>query len=176
MLTQADIATHLDLTQQAVSDLINRKILPRQKGGPVRTLDEFRVAYVRHLRAMAAGRLGDDGSLDLVNERARLAKEMADSQAMKNAQRRGELIEIDAAVREFGDGLAIIRTRFLSIPSGHAARLARITKPAEMNEALYAIIVEVLEQLSDPAKYAALAAAMGRPESDAAQDDAPEAA
>ena len=162
MLNQADIAAHLDLSQQAVSDLIGRKILPKQKGGPVRTLDDYRAAYIRHLREMAASRVGSDDTLDLVNERARLAKEMADGQAMKNAQRRGELIEIDAAVREFGESLAIIRTRLLAIPSGHAARLARISRPAEMNEALYKIIVEVLEQLSDPGKYATLAAAATR--------------
>ena len=164
----------LCLNERQVRKLAERDIIKRDGRGRYHLQQSVR-AVVIHQREVSAGRKADaptEGApLDLVAERARVAKEMADGLEMKNAARRGELIEIGAAVREFGDGLAIIRTRFLSIPSGHAARLARITKPAEMNEALYSIIVEVLEQLSDPAKYAALAATMGRPEIDASPDD-----
>lgn len=54
------------------------------------SLDEIRVAYIRRLREMAAGRAAA-GDLDLATERARLAREQADKIAMQNAVTRGEL-------------------------------------------------------------------------------------
>ena len=86
MLTQQEIAEHLDMSQQAVSQLLADLGIDWKAV----SLDEVRVAYIRRLREIAAGRaaLGD---LDLATERARLAREQADKIAMQNAVTRGEL-------------------------------------------------------------------------------------
>lgn len=95
MATQAEVADHLDLTQQAVAKMLAAGHLPAAEGRGNLDIDACRVAYIRRLREQAAGRASEgseEEGLDLVAERARLAKEQADAQAMKNARERGELV------------------------------------------------------------------------------------
>ena len=84
-VTQAQFGDLVGISQQAVSVLMQRKILVDGASA-----DEWLLAYCDHLRGVAAGR-GGDASLELTAERARLAKEQADKIAMQNAVKRGEL-------------------------------------------------------------------------------------
>jgi phage terminase Nu1 subunit (DNA packaging protein) len=84
--TQASIGIHLDLDQSSVSRLCKDLGIDHKTA----SLAEIRIAYIRHLRETAAGRLAS-GSLDLATERARLAKEQADKIGMQNAVSRREL-------------------------------------------------------------------------------------
>lgn len=86
--TQQQFAVLVGISQQAVSELVQRGILAR---GAV--LQEWLLSYCGNLREQAAGR-ASDGELDLVQERARLAKEQADKVAMSNAQMRRELAPV----------------------------------------------------------------------------------
>lgn len=54
------------------------------------TVGELILAYCERLRDQAAGRLGEGGGLDLVQERAALARSQRISQDMKNDIARGE--------------------------------------------------------------------------------------
>lgn len=83
--TQADFGKLVGISQPAVSGLISRGIL-----SPGSTLQEWLHGYCDHLREMAAGRASGGGGLDLVQERARQAKEQADRIAMQNAVTRKE--------------------------------------------------------------------------------------
>jgi phage terminase Nu1 subunit (DNA packaging protein) len=86
-MSQADFASLVGISQPAVSQLLSRGII---KGNSVR---EWVLDYCTHLREIAAGRAGKQGDgLDLVSERARLAKAQADAQEMKNLTDRRELI------------------------------------------------------------------------------------
>lgn len=88
-LTQQFIARHLDLNERNVRDFLGKVGLDHKQA----TLDEIRVAYIRHLREQAAGRMGTgETGLVLADQRARLAKEQADKQEMDNQERRRELI------------------------------------------------------------------------------------
>ena len=89
LLIQKEIAEHIDLSQPAVSGLMDRLGIDWKTS----TIDEIRVAYIRHLREQAAGRAAS-GDLDLATERARLAKEQADKVAMQNAVTRGDLAPV----------------------------------------------------------------------------------
>lgn len=61
MATQAEIGTHLDLSDRSVRELLTKGVLPSAPRGE-HDLDACRLAYVRHLRAVAAGRaLGAGG-------------------------------------------------------------------------------------------------------------------
>lgn len=84
-LTQAQFGDLVGISQQAVSDLVRRTILPDGATG-----DEWLLAYCDHLREVAAGR-GGSNAMELAAERARLAREQADKLAMQNAVTRGEL-------------------------------------------------------------------------------------
>ncbi|MBI5270136.1 MAG: hypothetical protein HY856_10725 [Burkholderiales bacterium] len=89
-LTQAAFGDLIGVSQQAVSDLVTRGVL--NHGAPA---GEWLAAYCDRLREQAAGRIGADaGGLDLVQERAALAREQRIAQAMKNAVARGEYAPI----------------------------------------------------------------------------------
>jgi len=76
------------VSQQAVSALVTRRVLlPGASGGV------WLRAYCENLREQAAGRRSE-GNLDLVQERARLAREQADRVAMENAIERKELAPV----------------------------------------------------------------------------------
>lgn len=85
---QAEVASHLDLSDRSVRELESKLNLPNDY-----TLAAFRIAYVRHLREIAAGRSAI-GDLDLATERAGLAKEQKERVAMQNAVTRRELAPV----------------------------------------------------------------------------------
>lgn len=89
MLIQQDIANHLDMSQQAVSQWLGRLDIDWKSA----TLDDIRVAYIRTLREQAAGRAAA-GDLDLAAERAGLAKAQRERIEMQNAVTRRELAPV----------------------------------------------------------------------------------
>jgi phage terminase Nu1 subunit (DNA packaging protein) len=89
VLSQQGIAKHLDLSQQAVSQLMSEMGIDWKTS----TLNEIRVAYIRRLREQAAGRAAV-GDLDLAGERAALAKAQRERIEMQNAVTRGELAPV----------------------------------------------------------------------------------
>lgn len=71
------------------------------------------LAYCERLRDQAAGRLGDEvGGLDLVQERAALAREQRIGQAMKNAIARSEYAPIGALADVLGMASSAVVDRF----------------------------------------------------------------
>jgi len=93
--SQAEIAEHLDTSDRTIRELQDKLGFSCK----TQTIDEIRVAYIRHLREQAAGRAGT-GDLDLVAERAKLAKVQHERIEMQNAVTRREYGPIDAL--EFG--------------------------------------------------------------------------
>lgn len=87
-ITQAQFAELVGVTQQAVSALIGRGVLIAGD-----TAGQWLLDYCENLREQAAGR-ASMGDLDLVQERARLAKEQADKVAMANQIERKELASV----------------------------------------------------------------------------------
>lgn len=87
------------------------------------------LAYIKGLREAAAGRATDEsGGQDLIRERAGLAKEQREAQALKNAQARGTLIDAATAERRWADEMVRIRSRLLAIPTDVAQALPHLTK------------------------------------------------
>ena len=83
MPTQTQIADHLDMSQQAVAELLARLGIDWTAAG----LDAIRVAYIRHLRGQAAGHKSEDG-LDLVRERVLTERLIASSSCSPWPRRR----------------------------------------------------------------------------------------
>ncbi|WP_424032517.1 terminase small subunit [Methylocella sp.] len=83
-------------------------------------------AYATHLReAVAAqGRPAQSGT---GKERQRLAAAQADAAELKNAVRRGELVDAEAVAREWEGVLRAVRAGVLRIPCRVAARLPHLT-------------------------------------------------
>ena len=88
-MNQQDIAEHLDLSQGAVSQWMDRLGLDWR----TTSLDVIRVEYIREIREQAAGRSAS-GDLDLATERAGLAKAQRERIEMQNAVTRRELAPV----------------------------------------------------------------------------------
>jgi terminase small subunit / prophage DNA-packing protein len=88
-VNQQVIADHLDLSQGAVSQWMERLGIDWRVVG----LDEIRIAYIRELREQAAGRAAA-GDLDLATERAGLARAQREKIEMQNAVVRRELAPV----------------------------------------------------------------------------------
>lgn len=102
--------------------------------------------YVRHI----SGKAGNPSSaLDLNAEKARLAKEQADGQSMKNAQLRGELVEAEAVAQEWEGIVAEVRSAMLAVP-GRLRRRAGSALDAAAIALVDHEIREALEALADP--------------------------
>lgn len=79
--TQPEIAAHLDISDRRLRELLTEWGIDHKQT----TLAELRVRYIRKLREEAAGRSSQDpDGLDLVQERAALAREMRMGHEIKN--------------------------------------------------------------------------------------------
>jgi hypothetical protein len=90
MPTQQQIAAHLDLSQKAVSELMSELAIDWKKA----SIDEIRVAYVRRLRAVAAGHKSSSGD-DLVRERVENEKLDRQMKELQLAEKKGQLVNVE---------------------------------------------------------------------------------
>ncbi len=121
-MIQQEIADHLDMSQQAVSQWLDKLGIDWKSA----TLDDIRVAYIRSLREQAAGRIAS-GDLDLATERAGLAKAQRERIEMQNAVTRRELapvILIEEVLAKAGSKVAGILD---AIPGMIKRRVSTIT-------------------------------------------------
>ncbi len=79
-ISQAEFAQIVGVSEARVSQLVGDGVLTRGE-----TAAQWLLAYCERLRDQAAGRLGDSAGLDLVQERAALARSQRTGQDIKNA-------------------------------------------------------------------------------------------
>ena len=121
-MSQKDIAEHLDLSQPAVSQLMEHLGIDWRAAD----LADIRVAYIRRLREQAAGR-ATNGAFDLATERARLAKEQADRVALQNAAERKELAPVTLIEEVLTKAAAKIAGALDAIPGMVRRRVPQLT-------------------------------------------------
>lgn len=120
-----DLCDLLALSSGALTDLKKRGIAVHL-GHDAYDLAATVRAYVQHLRGVASARGGEDHVLALTTERARLAKEQADSVALKNAALRGDLVPAADVTREWAEVLRKVRAGVLAVPSRLRASLPHL--------------------------------------------------
>ena len=149
MAKLTEVAEHLDLSTTRIHQLVKAGILPKS-GRAAYDLTDCRIAYIRYIREIAAGRGSKDGAVDLVAERARLTRAQAEMTERKNAIAEGEFLprgEVHIAVT---GSFARVRSRLLAIPSKLAPYLAPAMRPAEAQAILKTEIYDALNQLATP--------------------------
>ena len=98
VISQAEFAQLIGVSEARVSQLLGDGVMARGD-----TAHGWLIAYCERLRDQAAGRAGaETGGLDLVQERAALAREQRIGQAMKNAIARGDYAPIGALADVLG--------------------------------------------------------------------------
>lgn len=142
-VTGPDLCDLLAITPPMLTELKRRGIAVHLRHDAYDLAATVR-AYVEHLRGIASGRGGEEQVLALTAERARLAREQADGQALRNAQARGELIRADEAERAWADFLRQLRGRILAVPARLRAA-GDLTAPAAeaVDAALRAALTEL---------------------------------
>ncbi len=109
-MTETEFAKLIGVNQSVISRELKRGILTRGAGW--RTwVQELH----RHSAEVAAGRRGE-GKLDLVQERAWLAKAQSEKTAFELKNLKGDLIPSDLAFDLITSAFAISRSRLLSLP------------------------------------------------------------
>lgn len=105
--TQAVFGELVGIAQPTVSTLMSEGKLPSSG-----SLRELLLAYCQRLRAQAAGRMGENTTLDLVQERAALAREQREGQAIKNAVARREYAPVGLLSDVLGMASSAVVDRF----------------------------------------------------------------
>lgn len=105
--TQTALAELVGVTQPTISNLMSDGKIPATG-----TLGELLQAYCQRLRAQASGRIGETPGLDLVQERAALAREQREGQAIKNAVARKEFAPIGLLADVLGMASSAVVDRF----------------------------------------------------------------
>jgi phage terminase Nu1 subunit (DNA packaging protein) len=144
----------LQASSKTVQDLINKGVITKQNRGKY-DLDLARKEYILHVREVAAGRT-KTGDLDLQEERARLAKEQADSKEMENAVERGDLVYIENVAKQFELQLTKVRTKLLAVPTKVAPEAHIAATVKEVQSLIEAEIIEALNELVGYDKEAAV--------------------
>lgn len=107
-VTQAEFAVLIGVSEAKVSQLVAEGVIERGHAAHA-----WLLAYCERLREVAAGRAsGDAGGLDLVQERAALAREQRVAQAIKNAAARGELADVEVLADVLGRASSAVVDRF----------------------------------------------------------------
>ena len=109
MTTQRQIAKHLDISQQQVSELL----LKLEINGAVASLDEIRVQYIRKLRAQAAGHKSETG-LDLIYERVLTERVDRELKLLQVAEKKGLLINVEQLEPEIMQMFGAFKAELLS--------------------------------------------------------------
>ena len=107
-ISQAEFAEWIGVSEARVSQLLSDGVMTRGDTGHA-----WLVAYCERLRDQAAGRAGSEfGGLDLVQERAALAREQRIAQALKNSVARGEYAPVGLLADVLGNASSAVVDRF----------------------------------------------------------------
>lgn len=168
MPTQKQIAAHLDLSQAEVSKLMADLGIDWKTAG----LEEIRVAYIRKLRAVAAGHRSSDG-LDLTHERVLTERVDREMKALLLAEKKGQLVNVEQLEPELTQMVIAFRTEVLSLPDKIKADLDVLHGIDVDLQLLNDLIHECLDQLAryDPERAGTGAPAAGQGGAAAADDD-----
>ncbi|WP_158873988.1 terminase small subunit [Antarcticirhabdus aurantiaca] len=139
-----DFGDLVGISARTVQNLIAEGTIERTASGKI-PLAEATAAYCERLRKSAAGR-AEAGDLDLTAERARLAKEQADAQEMKNAVGRGELLKAADVQRAWADILRMVQALMLSLSSKVQQKLPHLT--AHDIDEIDRVVRRILEEAS----------------------------
>jgi len=136
------------MSDEQVRKLVRRGRLPKAARGKY-DLVACVQAYVTHLREIAAGRASEESEYDLVAERARLAAEQADAQAMKNEQTRGALLPRPEVEELVISAYSACQRRFLALPTAVAPRVSIESETRVCEAIVREYVEEALEEIAE---------------------------
>lgn len=143
-VTTAELASLVGITREQLHRYKDQGIISPSDRNEWRTVETV-CAMMAHYRS-GVSRGGTN--LDLAAERAKLAKEQTETQAMKNAAMRRELLPASAVNSAMQSAFARCRARLLSIPSKLAPVLLTRGTATEMQDSLFDAVSDALAELA----------------------------
>jgi phage terminase Nu1 subunit (DNA packaging protein) len=114
----------------------------------VMTLQEANHSVIKWLGKRAAGHISEQG-LDLVQERAALARENRETAALKNAELRGDLVRVDEIRRAIFTASRGIRNSLQTIPDRVSLPITGMTDVHEIHQLIDDEIHQVLSNMNE---------------------------
>jgi phage terminase Nu1 subunit (DNA packaging protein) len=140
-VARTDIAAHLYLSLQRVRDLVTAGVLPK-----LGTLDDYRHAYIQHIRSVASKHASQDGKLDLTAERAHLARAQTEKTQLEVDYLRGDALPRPLVTEVWQMHAAAVRSRFLGLTSKLKLLIPHLTY--DEGEIVDKEVREILEELA----------------------------
>lgn len=132
-ITQAVFAELVGVSEARVSQLMASGAIRQGE-----TAGQWLLSYTERLRDQAAGRMGENGGLDLVQERAALARSQRFAQDMKNSVALGEYAPVGLLSDVLGKASSSVVDRFDQLPG----KLAKACP--DLPEAARSAVLEVV--------------------------------
>ncbi len=110
------------------------------------SLKEASHAIVKWLGRRAAGHVSEDG-LDLVQERAKLAKENRETASLKNAELRTDLVRSDEIRRTLFSAARSVRNSFQTIADRVSMPITGMTDQHDIHQLIDDEVMQVLEDM-----------------------------
>jgi phage terminase Nu1 subunit (DNA packaging protein) len=147
MATQAECAKHLGLSERRFIELVDAGTVERAPRGSY-DLDAVRVAYIRHLRARAAGRGGGEGQAIKADEEARRVKLQADKLDLEIKEMRDELVPASEIADVLHSAVLIMKTRLGAVPAKAAPLVAGVKSIPAVERVIRDNFEEALAELA----------------------------
>jgi phage terminase Nu1 subunit (DNA packaging protein) len=157
MANQVELAKHLGMTPQSVSELVKNGVFTVKQGRSPIDLDVCRIEYINHLRKNAGHFKKAGASGDMVEESTRLKKFQADKAELEVNQLEAKLIPAELVQSTWSDLIINAKTKLLSMPSNLAHQVLAATDFNEAEHLIKTSVNEALEELANnglPKEYA----------------------
>jgi phage terminase Nu1 subunit (DNA packaging protein) len=147
--SQAEAAAHIDMGSRRFQELLEGGVIPRQKTHGY-NLDDVRLVYIRHLRAIAAGQ-GAGAGVTLAGERALLAREQREAATLKNQISRGDFVSLAMVQSALVSTFSVLRERCLTLPGAVADSIEPLSAldRGQITDIIRDKVHELLEDLSE---------------------------
>ena len=153
--TRKELAKHLGLSVQSISDLIGKGVITVSSGRSPVNLDVSRIEYINYLRK-AARYTKKDGIGDIAEEKTKLTAAQARKAELEVEVMEGKLVPINEVEDFLIERFSNARAKWLGVPSRIAHKVLAVDNYAEAELEIKQGINEGLEELANdgiPEKY-----------------------
>ena len=142
-VTEKNLVLLTGLTQGRINQMKSNQIWQVEMN-----LEDAAHAIVKWLGRRAAGHVSEDG-LDLVQERAKLARENRETASLKNAEMRVSLVRASEMRRAIFSAARSVRNSFQTIPDRISMPVAGMTDHHDIHTLIDQEVTQVLEDLDN---------------------------
>jgi phage terminase Nu1 subunit (DNA packaging protein) len=147
LATRKELAEHLDLSPQSISDLIGKGIFSIGSGRSPVNIDVCRIQYINHIRK-SARYTRKDGTGDIAEEKAKLTAAQARKAELEVEQLEKTLIPAQLVEETWVDYVSNVRAKLLGLPSRVAHQVITVDKYAEAELIIKEQVHEALNELA----------------------------